>query len=172
MRHSHLVKPRSWAVTRRYVDLSGSIPPLAIGRRNPPISLVDKTPPRERVVVARLLWCGRRITRRCAPRPSGAAVEDAGVQLRLTAKLSNPLVCPSGVRIEVTPRCRQAQIIRVISIGCPSSTLRVSTRSRPAILSMIYSQFNVYLRGARCRSQNGVTAWQFDFPRQWWTLSD
>jgi hypothetical protein len=31
-----------------------------------------------------------------APRPSGAAVEDAGVQLRLAAKLSNPLVVCRG----------------------------------------------------------------------------
>src|SRR5580704_19375228 len=31
-----------------------------------------------------------------APRPCGAAVEDAGVQLRLAAKLSNPLVVCRG----------------------------------------------------------------------------
>ena len=41
---------------------------------------------------------------RASPASLGAAVEDAGVQLRLTAKLSNPTFLMSGVRIKSDAR--------------------------------------------------------------------
>jgi hypothetical protein len=47
-----------------------------------------------------------------APRPFGAAVEDAGVQLRLAAKLSNPLVCLSGVRISIVKLRKPGEVVR------------------------------------------------------------
>jgi len=52
-----------------------------------------------------------------APRPSGAAVEDAGVQLRLAAKLSNPSFFLSGVRMVAVMQWRPGEVVEIFLRG-------------------------------------------------------
>ena len=55
-----------------------------------------------------------------APRPCGAAVEDAGVQLRLAAKLSNPLVVCRGFEWKPTSGRSRKAVSKIFEGGLPA----------------------------------------------------
>src|SRR5580704_8225479 len=67
-----------------------------------------------------------------APRPCGAAVEDAGVQLRLAAKLSNPLVVCRGFEWTTSSGGNLARFSEIFVGVCRLRDYSALTRLAPA----------------------------------------